>query len=99
VRYQLLIDVMDMWIPATGLGIVNFNDGVIGMLGYELYQRDTAHLTPFSELSHLSWHSGANGTRFKWVDRHKFFYMYTTIFKTRSSQPDHQDVCFDYVNL
>lgn len=34
VRYQLLIDVLDMWIPAAGLGIVNFNDGVVGMFGY-----------------------------------------------------------------
>jgi len=34
VRYQLLLDVMDMWIPATGLGIVNFNDGVVGILGF-----------------------------------------------------------------
>ncbi|KAG8832447.1 Peroxisomal membrane protein PMP27 [Serendipita sp. 399] len=33
VRYQLLLDVLDMWIPATGLGIVNFNDGIIGLLG------------------------------------------------------------------
>jgi hypothetical protein len=68
VRYQLLIDVMDLWIPATGLGIVNFNDGVVGMLGYELSQYDAAHLTPSSELSHLSWHSGVNGTHFKWVN-------------------------------
>ncbi|KAG8833448.1 Peroxisomal membrane protein PMP27 [Serendipita sp. 411] len=34
VRYQLLLDVLDMWIPATGLGIVNFNDGVVGFLGF-----------------------------------------------------------------
>ena len=33
----MLLDLMDMWIPATGLGIVNFNDGVVGMLGYALF--------------------------------------------------------------
>ncbi|KIM34408.1 hypothetical protein M408DRAFT_325815 [Serendipita vermifera MAFF 305830] len=33
VRYQMLLDLMDMWIPATGLGVVNFNDGVVGLLG------------------------------------------------------------------
>ncbi|CCA67857.1 related to peroxin-11 [Serendipita indica DSM 11827] len=34
VRYQLLLDLLDMWIPATGLGVVNFNDAVVGLLGF-----------------------------------------------------------------
>jgi len=33
VRYQLVIDSLDVWLPATGLGIVNVNDGVAGILG------------------------------------------------------------------
>ena len=33
VRYQLLIDLLDAWLPATGLGVVNINDGVAGILG------------------------------------------------------------------
>lgn len=32
-RYQFMIDLLDVWIPASGLGIVNFNDGVVGALG------------------------------------------------------------------
>ena len=34
VRYQLVIDSLDVWLPATGLGVVNVNDGVAGILGY-----------------------------------------------------------------
>jgi len=33
VRYQLAIDSLDVWLPATGLGLVNVNDGVAGILG------------------------------------------------------------------
>ena len=36
VRYQLVIDSLDLWLPATGLGLVNVNDGVAGILGYVL---------------------------------------------------------------
>ena len=36
VRYQLVIDSLDVWLPATGLGLVNVNDGVAGILGYVL---------------------------------------------------------------
>ena len=32
-RYQLTIDLLDVWLPATGLGLVNVNDGVAGILG------------------------------------------------------------------
>jgi len=33
VRYQLVVDLLDAWLPATGLGVVNVNDGVAGILG------------------------------------------------------------------
>lgn len=34
VRYQFIIDLLDVWIPATNLGYVNLNDGVLGLFGY-----------------------------------------------------------------
>ncbi|KIY72841.1 peroxisomal biogenesis factor 11 [Cylindrobasidium torrendii FP15055 ss-10] len=30
---QLVIDSLDVWIPATGLGLTNLNDGVLGIFG------------------------------------------------------------------
>jgi peroxin-11B len=33
-RQQLVVDLCDVWIPATGSGIVNVNDGALGILGY-----------------------------------------------------------------
>ena len=33
-RYQFIIDVLDVWIPATNIGLVNLNDGVLGIFGY-----------------------------------------------------------------
>ncbi|KAF8740594.1 hypothetical protein AX14_007976 [Amanita brunnescens Koide BX004] len=30
---QLLVDWLDIWIPATGAGLVNVNEGVLGILG------------------------------------------------------------------
>ncbi|KAG1716540.1 hypothetical protein ID866_592 [Astraeus odoratus] len=33
VRYQFIIDIMDIWIPASNLGLVNVNDGVVGLAG------------------------------------------------------------------
>ena len=33
VRSQLVVDLLDVWPPATGLGVVNVNDGVAGILG------------------------------------------------------------------
>ncbi|KAH7931124.1 peroxisomal biogenesis factor [Leucogyrophana mollusca] len=32
-RYQLIIDILDIWIPASNLGLVNVNDGVVGLAG------------------------------------------------------------------
>ncbi|KAI0651704.1 peroxisomal biogenesis factor 11 [Trametes meyenii] len=34
VRYQFIIDVLDVWIPATNIGLVNLNDGVLGIFGF-----------------------------------------------------------------
>ncbi|KAI0639255.1 peroxisomal biogenesis factor 11 [Trametes polyzona] len=33
VRYQFVIDLLDIWIPATNIGLVNLNDGVLGIFG------------------------------------------------------------------
>ncbi|KAJ7235883.1 peroxisomal biogenesis factor 11 [Mycena haematopus] len=33
VRYQLIIDILDLWNPATTLGFTHVNDGVIGVFG------------------------------------------------------------------
>ncbi|TDL28390.1 peroxisomal biogenesis factor 11 [Rickenella mellea] len=33
-RYQLVIDILDVWIPAANLGLVNFNDGILGIFGF-----------------------------------------------------------------
>jgi hypothetical protein len=32
-RYQLIIDLFDVWIPDTNLGFVNMNDGTLGIFG------------------------------------------------------------------
>ncbi|KAH7909114.1 peroxisomal biogenesis factor 11 [Hygrophoropsis aurantiaca] len=32
-RSQFIIDILDIWIPATNLGLVNVNDGIVGLAG------------------------------------------------------------------
>ncbi|KAI0082178.1 peroxisomal biogenesis factor [Panus rudis PR-1116 ss-1] len=32
-RQQFIIDILDVWIPAANLGLVNFNDGILGIFG------------------------------------------------------------------
>jgi len=32
-RQQFIIDVLDVWLPASNLGLVNLNDGVLGVFG------------------------------------------------------------------
>jgi len=32
-RYQFIIDSLDVWLPATNLGFVNLNDGILGITG------------------------------------------------------------------
>lgn len=31
--HQFTLDSLDIWIPATGLGLTNLNDGVLGIFG------------------------------------------------------------------
>lgn len=33
VRYQIIIDLLDIWIPASSLGLVNIGDGAVGLAG------------------------------------------------------------------
>ncbi len=33
-RQQLIIDLLDVWIPATGAELLNVNEGTLGLLGY-----------------------------------------------------------------
>jgi len=33
-RYQFIIDLCDIWIPAFNLGLVNVNDGFVGLAGF-----------------------------------------------------------------
>ncbi|TFY83777.1 hypothetical protein EWM64_g243 [Hericium alpestre] len=33
-RQQFVIDILDIWIPATTLSLVNVNDGVVGIFGF-----------------------------------------------------------------
>ncbi len=35
-RQQFIIDLLDVWIPAANLGVVNLNDGILGIFGYVL---------------------------------------------------------------
>lgn len=35
-RQQFIIDLLDVWIPATNLGFVNLNEGIVGIFGYVL---------------------------------------------------------------
>jgi len=32
-RAQLVLDILDVWIPSFNLGLVNLNDGIVGLLG------------------------------------------------------------------
>jgi len=34
VKYQLTLDMLDVWLPATALGLVNLSDGAAGALGF-----------------------------------------------------------------
>ncbi|KAJ7446522.1 hypothetical protein B0H11DRAFT_2085143 [Mycena galericulata] len=34
IRHQFIIDILDLWIPATALGLSNLNDGVVGIFGF-----------------------------------------------------------------
>lgn len=32
-RHQFIIDILDVWLPASNLGLVNLNDGILGIFG------------------------------------------------------------------
>jgi len=34
VRAQFLLDILDVWLPASSLGYVHLNDGIVGLLGF-----------------------------------------------------------------
>jgi peroxin-11B len=38
-RKQLVIDLLDVWIPATGAELLNINEGTLGVLGYVLSKK------------------------------------------------------------
>ena len=46
-RQQLMIDWFDIWIPATGAGLVNVNEGVLGILGYAFSEVYMHHLANY----------------------------------------------------
>ncbi len=33
-RQQFTIDILDVWLPAANLGLVNLHDGILGIFGY-----------------------------------------------------------------
>jgi peroxin-11B len=46
-RKQLVIDLLDVWIPATGAELLNVNEGTLGILGYVLSKKIHNFLTKF----------------------------------------------------
>ena len=36
-RRQFIVDILDVWIPATGAGLANVNDGALGLIGFVLF--------------------------------------------------------------
>jgi len=34
VQHQFTMDILDIWIPATNIGLVTFNDGILGIFGF-----------------------------------------------------------------
>ena len=39
-RFQFIVDLLDFWVPATNLGLVNLNDGFVGIFGYVSFTHD-----------------------------------------------------------
>jgi hypothetical protein len=62
-RFQFIIDILDIWLPATNLGFVHFNDGVLGIFGYVYPSSMILNLilNPNEEPSRLSWPCKNNG--------------------------------------
>lgn len=68
-RHQLTMDLLDLWLPATALNLVNIPDGVVGILGC------VASISAFDPLltnliqlgsPHPSWLCASNGAL--WVE-------------------------------
>lgn len=65
VRYQFVIDILDVWIPATNIGLVNLNDGVLGIFGYvTVFLRETllVRLTTIAVSSPPLWLCASSGS-------------------------------------
>lgn len=67
VRYQFVIDLLDVWIPATGIGLVNLNDGVLGIFGWVVKIKTVAEITRTESplivvSSHLLWLCASSGS-------------------------------------
>ena len=58
--HQFTIDVFDLWIPASGLGLVNVNDGVLGIFGFVVSSSHLTSLTRPSQFYYL--HFGRSET-------------------------------------
>lgn len=64
VRYQFIIDALDVWLPATNLGFVNLNDGVLGFTGCVLpFTFGAGAYLVLAARSRPSWHCGHNGAQ------------------------------------
>jgi peroxin-11B len=37
VRYQFAMDLLDFWLPASNIGLVNLNEGALGLFGLALH--------------------------------------------------------------
>ncbi|KAF8478771.1 peroxisomal biogenesis factor 11, partial [Gautieria morchelliformis] len=65
-RHQIFIDTLDVSLPASALGLVDLNDGVVSILGFVLspykYYGPTNHAHLLSDSSCLSWHLVPSGT-------------------------------------
>ena len=44
-RKQLVIDLLDLWMPATGAELLKVNEGTLGILGYVLNKHEILPLT------------------------------------------------------
>jgi len=57
------IDLLDVWIPATGAEILNFSEGTLGLLGYvtEPYNNFRIH-SHFLVSAHRCWEPRHNGS-------------------------------------
>lgn len=64
VRHQFIIDALDVWLPATNLGFVNFNDGVLGFTGFvSPFTLGTSAYPFLAAHSHPSWRCGHSGAQ------------------------------------